>query len=482
MLVLSDVHLGSTLNAHAGEAERATSSRIDRDLVDFFDHYRAQRPLGEDGAPSDRWRLVIAGDFIDLIGVAIRTQGEALETEPDEEERAHGLGNSADHARAKLAHVARLHEPVFAALAAFVADGHALTMVHGNHDYELQWATVERSFRDLLAEHTARARTADGGSFTREDREELDRRIEFQPWFFYRGGLVYIEHGHQYDPMCATEHPMAPFSALDPRRLARGFSDVLLRYVVRPTRGMKEHGHESMSFLDYLAFGVKLGIPGMASLGLRFVRAILALLRLRRQHFGDAARALRAEHERRIALLAAATNVGLDRLRALSALQAAPITKSAIGILRSLMVDRLALHVSGVLGLLVAIGLTAFHHGAWALAIVGVLVAWAILQHLVLRGRTIDPTDALAERAHHLARLFPAAFVVMGHTHVPTRTEVADGASTYVNLGSWAEDEDPHATYRAARTHLVIHAGESGPTAELRAWDPAKKSPSRYGG
>ena len=30
---------------------------------------------------------------------------------------------------------------------------------------------------------------------------------------------------------------MAPLSPLDPRRIARGFTDVFLRYVVRPTRG-----------------------------------------------------------------------------------------------------------------------------------------------------------------------------------------------------------------------------------------------------
>ena len=52
----------------------------------------------------------------------------------------------------------------------------------------------------------------------------------------YSNGVAYIEHGHQYDPFCATEHVMAPLSPLDPRRVARGVSEVLLRFGGRPTR------------------------------------------------------------------------------------------------------------------------------------------------------------------------------------------------------------------------------------------------------
>ena len=75
-------------------------------------------------------------------------------------------------------------------------------------------------------------------------------RVEFQPWFYWADGVAYIEHGHQYDAFCAQTHPMLPLSPLDPRRIARGFSEVLLRFVVRPTRGLREHGHEN--FADHL--------------------------------------------------------------------------------------------------------------------------------------------------------------------------------------------------------------------------------------
>ena len=81
-----------------------------------------------------------------------------------------------------------------------------------------------------------------------------------------------------------------------------------------------------------------------------------------------------------------------------------------------------------------------------------------------------------------MRRLFPAAFVVMGHTHTPAMVSVAEGTATYVNVGSWHEaeadgEEGPRA-FRAARTHLVIHPAASGPQAEFLAWGAA--GPRRF--
>src|SRR5271170_3458389 len=119
LLVFSDVHLGSDLNDCTQNITHRSPS-IDRDLVQFLAHYRREAPR------ADRWRFVIAGDFIDFIGMAIAVPG-TLATPPNEEERAHGLGNAAEHARLKLRRVAIRHADVFAELARVVADGHALT-------------------------------------------------------------------------------------------------------------------------------------------------------------------------------------------------------------------------------------------------------------------------------------------------------------------------------------------------------------------
>ena len=58
LLIFSDVHLGSDLSDCAQNVVRR-SPAIDRDLCRFLAHYRAEVP------PSGRWRIVVAGDFID---------------------------------------------------------------------------------------------------------------------------------------------------------------------------------------------------------------------------------------------------------------------------------------------------------------------------------------------------------------------------------------------------------------------------------
>lgn len=462
LLVLSDVHLGSDLNDLMPPKDRIHRAReVDEDLVRLLTHYREAR------APDGRWRLVIAGDFIDFIGMTVRADEDTLSTPTNAEERAYGLGNAEDHARVKLRRVATRHADVFDALAAFVSAGHAVTLVHGNHDLELHWGGVRAELVTILREH-ALARGA--------HREGFEERITFQPWFFHVDGVAYIEHGHQYDQYCATDHVMDPRSPVDPRRSARGFCDVLLRRVVRPTPGVREHGHESLGIADYLMLGARLGVGGMFKLGMRFFGAVIELFRLRREHLAEAGKAFRVEHERRMGLVAEATRIGLDRLRAVAALQAPPITRSIRGILASLLLDRLALGLLCTL-MLVATGVVAAHRGHlfWPLP-VSVIVGWAIAHRLLTRTRHIDPTEILADRAASLAKLFPVAFVVMGHTHVPAQQAVSASA-TYINVGAWAEEEE---SLRAPRTHLVIRRGEFGPVADLLAWDTETAMPRRY--
>src|SRR5437867_4396822 len=92
LLVVSDLHLGSDLQEiHSTSALRGLA-QLDRDLGAFLDYYLGHR---EGGRP---WRLVIAGDLVDFIGMAIRPAGgEQPRTSLTPEEVENGLGSAADH-------------------------------------------------------------------------------------------------------------------------------------------------------------------------------------------------------------------------------------------------------------------------------------------------------------------------------------------------------------------------------------------------
>ena len=477
LIILSDVHLGNDINDLSPDGARR-SALVDADLIQLLAHYRQAPCKGR------RWHLIIAGDFIDFIGVAILPRGGDVASSATDEERQHGLGNTAEHARLKLRAIVTRHEAVFAALAAFVAAGHAVTIVHGNHDVELHWDAVKAELRALLA--SLAPQTGESGGPAAPN---WDERVEFEPWFYYVGGVAYVEHGHQYDTLCSTAHVMVPLSPRDPRQIARSFADILLRWVVRPTGGMPEYGHERMGLFDYILFAARLGVAGLVRLGGRYFAAVIELFRARQASFSQAARALRAEHERRLLAFAEATRVGIDRLRALAALQVPPVTGSMPMLLAGVLLDCFAV-ATGALGVISLLVLFAGRH-AWAWVAVGLVgVVWALLhryltqQRLLYFGEHLDNDATLVERAGRLVALFPAAFVVMGHTHQPAMVSVASGAATYVNVGSWHEAErEPGATepgFRAARTHLVIRPDDGGPSAEFLAW--GADGPERFRG
>ena len=227
-------------------------------------------------------------------------------------------------------------------------------------------------------------------------------------------------------------------------------------------------------------FGAQLGVRGMLALGQRFVYAVVALLALWREHVSDAAAWVRQEHERKMLLLAEARQLSVVKLRALASLQRPPITRSVLRLLAGVMIDRVVmalLLLAAVVWLLVA---------RWTPAL-GMQLAAALalifpLGWLWRRARgAIDASDALRERAERVATLFPAAFIVMGHTHLPEVRSAAAG-STYVNLGAWAEEEMPegaHSALPATRTHLVVVEVDGKPTASLLSWDSAR-GPERF--
>lgn len=465
LLVFSDVHLGSDLNDAGPHVPR--SQECDRDLAALIAHYRAR--AREDGA-RDRWRIVIAGDLVDFVGMSIDPRDdEPLETELTDEERTNGVGSAEDHARLKLARVARRHADVFDALADFVADGHALSVLHGNHDIELHWDGLKADFRALVA---ARAPEA--------ERASAAERVEFVPWFFYREGVAYIEHGHQYDPFCSTRFVLSPVSPRDPRRVERGFSETLLRAIVRRTPGLKEHGHEDRGLGSYIGWGLGLGFAGSWGLVRRFFETVAELVHIQRAYRTPRGVALAEEHERHLDAMAERTGFGGDKLRRLASLHSPPISSTLLGVLGSVMLDRLA--VGLVMTIALALTLVLWRTGVigsagpWAL---GALAALWIALHVALsRARgSVDPAAEMTRRVKDIAELFPAPYVVMGHTHVPLVHRSAD--VTYINVGGWSEEapDEKDATakpYRAPRTHLVIHDHPEGAVAHLHAWDPTE--------
>jgi UDP-2,3-diacylglucosamine pyrophosphatase LpxH len=459
-LLFSDVHLGGDLVQHARPWTTTRLSdvlRLDRDLANMLDHY-ANRPEG--GRP---WKLVIAGDLVDFVGMSIGPGPDERLVRPlDHDELRHGLASSLHRSVHKMAAVARRHDLVFRHMAAFVAAGHSIVLVRGNHDVEFAFDAAREAFVQALLDRAELSPDAASGA-----REAFLSRIEFRHWFYYEEGLLYVEHGHQYDETCAYQHQLHPVSPDNPDQISLSFSDILLRYVVRPTRGLSSEGHENKSMFDYLKFGISMGMSGCALLFYRFLSAIARMFGAWRSHLSEAAQEVRAEHERRMTELATLLSMKRERLRELASLAALPVTGCHRKIVRSVFLDGIVALV-GAFVVILAVGLSELVPLALLPA-----VSFALFIAIYLwmrRAKVLDPKQALRRAAASVAKLMPARFVVMGHTHEP-RLEALEGGATYVNLGTWASDDLDQASREAPYSHLVIRRGEAGPEARLMRWD-----------
>jgi len=457
-IMLSDVHLGSDIIPHqrpwALTSWLLEAHEIDARLVSWLDHYRLNRD-------QDRpWRLIIAGDFLDLVGVSISVPA-GLRTPPTAEEQRHGLGSAADHVVHKVTAIAARHASVFRALGRFVAAGHALVIVRGNHDIELYWREAQRALVEaILAKEPARSH------------RQLSSRVVIQPWFFAVDGLLYVEHGHEFDPLCSYGDPLASTCVRDPQRIRWTPFSLLLRYVARPTRGLSSASYSYRGMSAYIGLLAQLGVRGSLGIAGRYLRASYCLLSECVLNAGSAARQRTLAARAGLGRFARRSGVKQERLEHLCALYVPPAVQRFGFMARSLYLDRIVSGLGAACGFVLALLFLGYVGVISALA--SAISAALLLGYTIVgSGQNSSPQATMLSNAARIGALFGARWVVMGHTHEPILQPVSESAS-YINLGSWGEDDPPdeRTTRRNdAGTFLVLRRRADAFLAELMRWD-----------
>lgn len=162
IVVVSDLHMA------AGERD---PFHRDEEFAAFVDAQRRRRDAA--GRPL---RLIVLGDLFDFPATA---DGNGVA--PDVSEGG---------ALRRLERIARAHERVLEALAAFAAAGGAIDIVAGNHDADLAHPGVRTRLHELLG---------------------APERLVFHPWIVHVPGVLYAEHGHQHHDLNAFATPLTPW-------------------------------------------------------------------------------------------------------------------------------------------------------------------------------------------------------------------------------------------------------------------------------
>jgi UDP-2,3-diacylglucosamine pyrophosphatase LpxH len=209
LLIVSDLHLSEGWDEKTKKLSRHEDFFFDQSFKRFLDSY-IEKGIRE----KCRINLIIAGDFVDLLQVISLPNEDTVDGEAiTPREREFGLGTSPKKSCWKLRKLMNGHWIFFQALSRFLVAGNAVTIIPGNHDIEFSIPEVQNCLRVELLNY-----------ITEKEKDKQDisnlinKYLSFLPWFYYEPGLVYVEHGHQYDSLNSFDyflHPSRPDNLID---------------------------------------------------------------------------------------------------------------------------------------------------------------------------------------------------------------------------------------------------------------------------
>lgn len=432
LLLISDLHLGSHLKPRMRGEFVHLASKIEESFPGFVDHYLR----------AGQWQLVVNGDFIDFWNVDL----------PDH------VGEVGERLAVRRLHaVFDAHPRVEDALARLLRAGNGVVFVTGNHDAELLYAGVRQAIVERLEGAMADDPDFDAGK-TRTGMVRLDAmppgRIRFVRWFLREEGGAWIEHGHKFDPSCATP------SALSPTRggtLVQTVAEVATRNFSNLMPEMDYDAPDKFTALDYFRWAMARGWRFILRVVLLYLRTLGRIMALWART-GRVDQHGRKAHEERLARVAANAGLQMSALTALEQMAPPPSVMTVGGILSITALDHL---LAIVMPTPIALWIAVMLGGSALWGLLGGLCGSALLIYWIRRGRRPrDVARDMLEVAARVGGVTGVPLVLMGHSHHGQLERQGD--VVYANSGSWLDG-----------SHLVVRRDPGSGRlveVELRQW------------
>jgi len=456
-LIVSDLHLTEVVEPVRGWMHyKGEELVVDGDLDGLVRRFVAESP------DDVELTLVLNGDVFDFD--LVTTIPEPAPWPVSRSERRYGLDPTPDKSVWKMRHMLASHPGFVATLGRFVAAGHRVVYVLGNHDRELAFAEVQA----VLGEAVAEAAAAHGRVVTPES------CVRFEPWCFFERGELWIEHGNQYDDWSSFHDLVRPVEReVDGAPMELPMGNLSCRYLINRIGTFNPHSEDFIRsgpayvahWLRYYAFS-RHSLIGSWILGSFLI--VLTMLRVRRRTRGAAVHP--REH-----LVADGARHGLttEQVDHLRGGFSRPVSEQLWRLLRELWLDRLVL-MALMVGGTVALALTPIP--LWVKLMVPLTafpLAW-FLWDGVFSGSIFDYVARLPDVARRISDTTGARVVVMGHTHLAGVTPL-DRGRTLANTGTWAPvgaGVDGEPLTPGKQNYVVVELGGE-PAVEVGAWMPS---------
>jgi hypothetical protein len=451
-LLLSDVHLTQVLESpiRGWWAYKDPRARQDLELIELLEQVDAMRP--DAFARTD---VIFGGDTWDFDSVYGGPDDPMVPTE--------GLPPTVAGSVWKMRRLVEDHASFVAGLARFLARGNRVIFLMGNHDRELAFEEVAEVLVRAVAS-AAPPGTAQG----------VAAAISFEPWFVHIPGVLYCEHGQQYDATCSYRDVLAPFVPAHrraPRQLEASMGSLMGRHVLSSLGSFNPFDDDSFlkSLSGYARHAYEHYWPNRRFLSIyvgRSVRVVRLLRRQRRRVLGS-----RPDNGGLYTAYARDKQVGSDFIALLQRLGSVPISDRPRHLFHELWLDRLI--TTSLAILLVVTGILNAESWGQAVLMLGLIPPALLVLRAMGRGSL-----ALQERgrwglvAEQISSHLGVPIVCFGHSHRPERRPLRNGGR-YYNLGTWAPVADPaeqQALVRARRFLIVRHVAPGRTHVAFQRW------------
>lgn len=418
---------------------------MDAALIEFLDEIDRK----SHGKPIE---LVLNGDIFDFDSVMAYPVAPIYKFHWIETRR--GLFPREERSVFKMQVVLEEHAEFMNALRRFVEKGHSLILIPGNHDVELHFPKVQKTFYDFL-------------NLGPED----TKRVKFVKWFYISENDTLIEHGHQQDPYCLCENPLNPFIVnYNELRIRLPFGNVACRYIMNGMGLFNPHIEKNyiMSVSGYLRFFFRyLLLTQPLIIWTWFWGAVATLIHVTLDRFGEVYKPL--EHMEDIVEKAAKdSNTTPKVVRGLYEFFATPATQNPWLIAKELWLDRAFLIFFGLAftfifttQLKLLFGISFY----WVFAPILLLIPFFLFYARSITSLVStykEPDELLFSQQSEITGVHR---IVYGHTHIP-RHEFY-GSVEHLNSGTWSPAfTDVECTEASERNNYVwIYPTEENPQA-----------------
>jgi UDP-2,3-diacylglucosamine pyrophosphatase LpxH len=474
IFVISDLHIAEgkdELGVRSGLENFFADEAFERFLT--FADKTAEASAASGPYGKGKALLVINGDSFDFLRVTRVPSGDAeilawqqeleklkilktpkqLVDSISPRERKYGLETDDFKTVFKLMRIRQGHPRFFAALAGWIARGHRLLMLKGNHDLEIVWPAVRNYVRLMIAETISLSanRPANQTGGTGEAIETIGTietvlrdivlpRIHFIDDAVLVDGTLYLEHGHRYDKFTMVlDSPFLDRKG-DSGQINIPFGSFFNRYLINRVELAYPFLDKVRPSSNIIPILVRENLPLAAKVFGQQVPLLLRILRTNRRYVWFMFR--------RIApIFAAALPVLLYLAWVIYHLlnKNTPTQPAKTDFFHKDILPVLTKGLGGVGSLILSYLLTRF-------------VGWA---------QIVEPSS-LDDYARHVLRLSGRSYPIMtmGHTHNPSAcdphatgdSKAEQGPAVFFNSGTWIPViEVATADVRADRTYTFLH-------------------------